>query len=224
MGSRVVEAVLFDLDGTLLDTLDLILTSFRHATLVVLGEALPDELLLRDMGMPLARQLREIAPAHAEELLEVYRAHNAAHHDALARVFSGTSAVLDRLEELGVPMGVVTSKGSPMAHHGLERFGIRRYFRAVVTADDVSVHKPDPYPLAHAAALLGVELANTVYLGDSPHDIAAARAGGAVSVAALWGAFPATTLIAAGPDHAIESICELPALLGFDKPDGAQGA
>lgn len=212
---KAVEAVLFDLDGTLLDTLDLILTSFRIATREVLGEALPAELLLRDMGTPLVSQLRDIAPGHVEELLVAYRAHNHANHDALARIFPGTATVLDRLASLGMPMGVVTSKGAPMAHHGLERFGIRRYFGAVVTADDVAVHKPDPYPLEHAAALLGVRLAHCAYVGDSPHDITAARAGGAVAIAASWGAFPEPVLAAAGPDHTIASITELPELLGF---------
>ncbi len=210
-----IEAVLFDLDGTLLDTLELILTSFRHASMAVLGEVLPDELLLRDMGKPLGIQLRDIAPEHADELLRAYREHNALHHDEMASAFPGVVGVLEQLSAANMPMGVVTSKGTPMANRGLEVFGIRRYFDVVVTADDVLVHKPDPYPLRHAAATLGVDLANSVYLGDSPHDMVAARAGGAVAIAALWGAFPEQEVLASRPDYALHSITELPGLLGY---------
>ena len=209
-----VEAVLFDLDGTLIDTVELILTSFRYATGTVLGEPLPDRMLLENIGVPLARQMREFAPVHAEELVRVYREHNAAHHDELAREYPGTREALDAIAATGRPMGVVTSKGHTMAHHGLAVFGLAHHFPVVVTADDVEVHKPDPFPLRRAAAQLGVPLERCAYVGDSPHDMAAALAGGALAIAALWGAFPAEEVLAPGPHHALSSISELPELLG----------
>ncbi len=209
-----VDAVLFDLDGTLIDTIELILTSFRHATGAVLGEPLPDRLLLENIGVPLSRQMRQFAPDHAEELVRVYREHNAAHHDEIAREYPGVHEALDAIAATGRPMGVVTSKGSPMAHHGLAVFGLSHYFPVVVTADDVEVHKPDPFPLCHAATRLGVPIERCAYVGDSPYDMAAALAGGALAIAALWGAFSAEELLAPGPHHALASISELPELLG----------
>jgi len=206
-------AILFDLDGTLIDTVELIRVSFRYATEKVLGEAVPDEITMAHVGRPLRQQFTEMAPDHVEELLNTYRAFNRAHHDELAKSYPGTKETIEALAACGVRMGVVTSKGSPVAIHGLEHFGLADYFEIVVSADDVPIHKPDPYPLRFAAEKMGVALDRCVYLGDSPHDMQAAISGDAISVAALWGAFTRDQVLAPGPDYAIDSITELPALL-----------
>lgn len=208
-----VRCVLFDLDGTLIDTVELILTSFRFATRTVLGEELPDELLMRNVGVPLIKQMREFAPERADELLRVYREHNAAHHDEMVREYPGTEDALSVLAERGYPMGVVTSKGTPMTMRGLKLFALDRYFPVVVTADDVERHKPDPFPLVKAADLLGTDIRECAYVGDSPHDMSAAVSAGAVSVAALWGAFPRERVLEPDPDYALERISDLPRLL-----------
>jgi pyrophosphatase PpaX len=211
-----VEAVLFDLDGTLIDTVELILTSFRHATREVLGESLPDQVMMAGVGKPLIKQMREFAPEHADELLRVYREHNAEAHDRMVREYPGTEEVLAGLADEGMPMGVVTSKGTPMTLRGLRLFDLERYFGVVVTADMVELHKPDPHPVRHAAELLGVDVTRCVYLGDSPHDMEAALASGAIAVAALWGAFTTEQVLEPKPHFALSSIRELPALLAGD--------
>ncbi|HET6497881.1 MAG TPA: HAD-IA family hydrolase [Coriobacteriia bacterium] len=208
-----VRVVLFDLDGTLIDTVALILSSFRHATAEVLGAPLPDDVLMRNVGVPLANQMREIAPEHAEELLRVYREHNARHHDEMIAEYPGTRETLVELAGRGYRMGVVTSKGTPMARRGLEALGLGGYFEVLVTADDVNRHKPDPHPLLHAAKLMAVPPKECAYVGDSPHDMVAARAAGAVAVAALWGAFEPHVLMGPGPEYALRSIDELPTVL-----------
>jgi pyrophosphatase PpaX len=213
---RDAEAVIFDLDGTLIDTVELILVSFRHATRVVLGEALPDDVMMAGVGMPLRQQMADFVPDDpdkAAELLRVYREFNGAEHDAMVREYPGTEEVLTELQRRGLPMGVVTSKGTPMTLRGLKLFDLERYFGVVVTADDVTLHKPDPHPLLHCAQLLGVDIARCVYLGDSPHDMEAALAAGALAAAALWGAFTPEQVLAPGPDVALSSIAELPPLL-----------
>jgi pyrophosphatase PpaX len=206
-------AVLFDLDGTLIDTVELIRISFRHATEKVLGEAIPDEITMANVGQPLRQQFMDMAPDHVEKLLDVYRAFNRAHHDELACAYPGTLETVQRLSEAGVRMGVVTSKGAPTAMHGLDHFGLSQYFEVVVTADDVPVHKPDPYPLRFAAKKMLVPLEYCIYVGDSPHDMTAAINGSAVSVAALWGAFPSDVVLAPGPDYALDEIVQLPDLM-----------
>lgn len=208
-----LQAVLFDLDGTLIDTVELIRISFRYATKTVLGEALPDEVTMANVGQPLATQFHDMAPQHASELLRVYRAFNGAHHDELARAYAGTLETLRELRRRGVPMGVVTSKGTESAMRGIEHFGIAEFMETVVTADDVSRHKPDPYPLCVAADRMGVALGYCIYVGDSPHDMQAAISGNAIPVAALWGAFSAEAVMSPGPAFALRSITELPALL-----------
>ncbi|MBA4369976.1 MAG: HAD family hydrolase [Coriobacteriaceae bacterium] len=208
--------ILFDLDGTLIDSVALILSSFRHATAAVLGQALPDEVLLENVGMPLHAQFIRMAPAQADELLRVYREHNAEHHDAMVREYPGTEETLQELERRGHRLGVVTSKSAPVMRRGLELFGLERFFEVCVSSDDVTAHKPDPQPVAIAAELLGCAAAESMYVGDSPHDMASAIAAGAVSVAALWGAFPPEAVLAPGPDFALASIRDLPALLDGD--------
>lgn len=208
--------MLFDLDGTLIDTVELIRVSFRYATEAVLGAALPDEITMANVGQPLAQQFRDMAPDHADELLRVYREFNAAQHDLLAKEYPGTCETLDEIRRRGLPMGVVTSKGTTAAMRGLELFGLTGYMQVIVTADDVPRHKPDPYPLEFAAALMGVELGYCMYVGDSPHDMQAALSAHAVAVAALWGAFRADEVLMPGPPFALTRITELPALLDGD--------
>lgn len=211
-----LQAVLFDLDGTLIDTVELILMSMRHATREVLGVAPDDDVLMSGVGMPLIRQFRDFAPDQADELLRVYRDFNHAHHDEIAKAYPGTIEVLSEMRSRGIRMGIVTSKGEVAATMGIDLFGLREFAEVIVTADDVEIHKPDPYPLAYAATLMGVDLRYCVYVGDSPHDMSAAISGGAISVAALWGAFPPDEVLAPGPDLALSDIRELPALLAGD--------
>jgi pyrophosphatase PpaX len=210
---RQLQAVLFDLDGTLIDTVELIRVSFRYATRTVLGHELPDEVTMANVGQPLAQQFRDMAPDHADELLRVYRAFNMERHDELAKAYPGTLDVLAELAARGLPLGIVTSKGTEAATRGIDHFGLRPFMQAIVTADDVAIHKPDPFPLRFAATLLGVELGYCMYVGDSPHDMQAAVAGGAIAVAALWGAFSRNEVVVPGTSYELGSIRELPVLL-----------
>jgi pyrophosphatase PpaX len=211
-----VRGVLFDLDGTLVDTVELIRMSFRHATREVLGEALPDSLTMANVGQPLLTQFQDLVPERAEELVRVYRVYNQAHHDELVREYPRTVETLAELARRGLPMGVVTSKGTEGARRDLDYFGLSGFFPVVISADDVPIHKPDPYPLRVAAALLDVPLEYCVYVGDSPHDMQAAVSGGAIAVAALWGAFTESDVLAPGPPFALHDIGELPGLLFGD--------
>jgi len=208
-----IEVVLFDLDGTLIDTIELILASMRHATSTVLGETIPDEVLMHNVGVPLSVQMDEFAPERVEELLRVYRAHNAIVHDDLVGEYAGTAAALTVLAGRGVRMGVVTSKSRAVALRGLERFALEGFFETLVAYEDTDIHKPRPEPLLEAARRMGVDIGACAYVGDSPHDMTAAVAAGAISVAALWGPFPQRVL-EPGPDYAIGSLGELAGLIG----------
>ncbi len=211
-----LKAVLFDFDGTLADTIPHILASFRHASGDVLGQVLSDDVLLRDVGIPLAHQMLVLShgdPDVADRLLASYRTFNHATHDEMVRLFPAAIEVLTTVRDHGLRMGVVTSKGTPMAMRGIGLFGIAHFFGAIVTADDVPIHKPDPYPVRHAAELLGIDPRECAYVGDSPHDVEAARGAGAVAIAATWGVSGRDTLVAAGPDYILDDLYALPKLL-----------
>lgn len=210
--NRPIEVVLFDLDGTLIDTIELILSSMRHATAEVLGEALPDDVLLHNVGVPLRVQMGEFAPGQEDELLCVYREHNAIVHDELVCEYPGTEAALRSMIARGYRLGVVTSKSVPVAQRGLDRFGLGEYFETLVGYEDTEIHKPEPAPLLLAAERMGVAIDRCCYVGDSPHDMNAGKAAGAVTVAALWGPFR-ERVAETDPDYAIEHLSELSELL-----------
>jgi pyrophosphatase PpaX len=205
-GRRPLEAVLFDLDGTLIDSMALILASFRYATAMTLGESPPDEVMMRDVGLPLAHQMRELSEEHADELLRVYREHNARVHDEMVRSFPDTAETLAWLAEKGLRLGVVTSKTQATARRGLDLFEFAAFFDVVVGGDDVSVHKPEPHPLLVAAEVLGVDIERCAYVGDSVHDMAAARAAGCAAIGITWGIASRLQLAAAGAEYVVDDM------------------
>lgn len=209
-----VEVVLFDLDGTLIDTLDLIRESMRYTTQTVLGEALPDDVLMHNVGVPLIVQMREFDEVRADEMLKVYREHNWRVHDALVKEYPGVEPALQALIGRGLRLGVVTSKARSVAERGLERFDLGPFFDLIVSYDDVPVHKPDPFPLAFAAEQLGVATDRCAYVGDSPHDMSAASAAGCVAIAATWGVSSRERLVVAGAEYEVASMEDVVLLFG----------
>lgn len=213
-----LQAVLFDLDGTLVDTIPLILDSFRHATRTVLGQPVADDVLARNIGIPLAIQLCEFTDddAVADQLIQAYREHNRFHHDARVRLFDGTAEALSAIAGRGIPMGVVTSKAREIAMRGLDLFDLGSFFKVIITMDDVDRFKPDPFPLLKAAEVMGVAIGATAYVGDSHHDVDAARRAGALAIAAPWGVSTRERLLEAQPHFILDSMTDLPELLFGD--------
>lgn len=208
---RTLEAVLFDLDGTVVDTIPHILASFRYATEAVFGEALADDILLRHVGVPLARQMRFFTDDDrtAERLLAEYRSFNHATHDEMARLYPNTLGALTTLAGMGLPLGIVTSKSAHMAGRAIELFRIGGYFGTVVTCDDSDRHKPDPLPVILGAERLGVTPERCAYVGDSPADIEAALGAGALAVAATWGVTSRERLESAGAELVFDDIAQV---------------
>jgi pyrophosphatase PpaX len=205
----VLAAALFDFDGTLVDTTEMIFQSMRHATSSVLGrDDLSREELLANVGQPLPRQMEILDAEKAELLLEAYRAHHEEHHDALIGEFPGVDEALYRLRTAGVRIVVVTSKRRRSVEMALEKFpGLDLVVDLFVTMEDTAEHKPHPEPLLKGLELAGdVPKDKAVYVGDSPFDVKAAKAAGLRSVAVSWGAFSEDTLREAEPDHLVPNI------------------
>lgn len=197
---------LFDLDGTLIDSIELIMSSFRHTMLTHRGAVPPDGDWRAGFGRPLRPQLARYARDADEvsRMAATYRAHNLEHHDRLVRPYAGIRPVVAELAERGARLGVVTSKNRPAARQGLRHCGLDGFFDMVVTSDDVTEHKPHPAPVLAALARLEAGPAETVFIGDSPHDCQAGRAAGVSTAAALWGPFSRASLDPHGPDHWLE--------------------
>ena len=206
-----IRAILYDNDGTLVDTHDLILSSMKHTVSTVLGRMYPDVVLLRGVGTPLDSQLLEFADGDEQlgaELARVYREHNHAVHDGAIQLFPGVEQGLRDLKEAGFGQGVVTAKRHWLAQHGLEITGAWQYLDCLVGADDCPKGKPEPDSIIAGAKLLGIPPEECIYLGDSPYDMQAGIAAGCTTVAALWGMFSADELLAFSPAHACGSFEE----------------
>jgi pyrophosphatase PpaX len=201
-------AALFDFDGTLVDTTDLIYQSMRHATGEVLGREISRDVLMANVGQPLPRQMELLSAEHAEALLDSYRLHNEENHDALIKEFPGVEKSLARLKGAGVRVGVVTSKRRFSVDMALKNFpGLGDVVDQWVTMEDTTEHKPRPEPLLKGLELLGnVPREQAAYVGDSPFDVTAAKAAGVESVAVSWGAFSEDALRAAEPDHLVPDL------------------
>ncbi len=204
----MLRAALFDFDGTLVDTTELIYQSMRHATGEILGREISREILMANVGQPLPRQMELLSAEHAEELLEAYRLHNEKHHDALIEEFPGVERSLARLRASGVRVAVVTSKRRFSVQMALKTFpGLDEVVDRFVTMEDTTEHKPHPAPLLKGLEFLGgVPPEEAAYVGDSPFDVAAAKAAGVKSVAVSWGAFSEDALRSAEPDHLVPDL------------------
>jgi pyrophosphatase PpaX len=179
--------VLFDLDGTLIDSGPIILASMRHATQTVLGREIPDDELMALCGsLTLRAQMERFDGERADELVEIYRTHNESIHESL-EAFEMTERVLERLRGEGRRLGVVTAKRHASVALAFARCTIERYFDVVVASEDSTRHKPHPEPLLFALERLGTAPDEAAYVGDSPFDIQAAKAAGVYAVAIGWG-------------------------------------
>ena len=179
--------VLFDLDGTVVDSGGIILASMRHATQSVLGREFSDDELLANVGGPgLEAQMEALGPGRAAELVRVYREHNEPLHETLEG-FDGIEATLDVLRARGQRLGIVTAKRRATVELAFARLPLAHLFETVVGGDETERHKPDPAPLRLALERLGAEASDAAYVGDSPYDMQAARAGGLYAVGVTWG-------------------------------------
>ena len=179
--------VLFDLDGTVIDSGGIILASMRHATREVLGRDYSDDVLMQAVGGPgLEAQMAALDPERVEELVTVYRAHNEPLHEEL-RCCAGMEDVLERLHAEGRRLGVVTAKRRSTAELAFQHVPLGHLFEAIVGGDETTRHKPDPEPLLLGAERLGASPSEIAYVGDSPFDVRAAKAAGMASVAVTWG-------------------------------------
>lgn len=208
-------ALLFDLDGTLADSIALLLASFRH-TFESHGAPLPaDTEWIAGIGTPLITQMRHFMPDEdeAQRMILTYRAFQRTHHDEMLHEFEGVGDTLALLKSRGHPTALVTSKGNDLARRALAWLHLADYIDVIVGMESTERHKPDPAPVLHALAALDAKPDRALFLGDSPHDIAAGNAAGVTTVAALWGPFPRTVLEDAAPAFLLEHIRELPALV-----------
>ena len=215
------KGILFDLDGTLLDTYALILASFRYATAQVLGHELPEKILMAKVGMPLVEEVKDFTDDEKlqADLVGAFRSYNERAHDRLVHAFPGVEGMLGMLAPAGPRLGVVTSKRGSLARRGLQVCGLSDYFEFAIGSDEYSGHKPDPAPVLYGCERLGLAPQECAYVGDSPFDIEAGNAAGCITVAATWGMFNEESLLEQRPSHVARHPGEVCGQLGIGMPN-----
>ena len=202
---------LFDLDGTLIDSIELILRSYRHTMRLHRGHEPSDDVWMQGLGTPLWVQFRHFTedPAEIEAMVATYRAYNLAHHDELVRPYAGVVEAVLALRGQGKALGLVTSKMRSGAVRGLRIAGLEDAFEVIVGADEVTHPKPHPEPVLTALERLGAPATGAVFVGDSRHDVECGRAAGVKTAAVLWGPFDRSHLEDLRPDYWLETPADL---------------
>jgi len=197
---------LFDLDGTLIDSIELILRSYRHTMRLHRGHEPSDDVWMEGLGTPLWVQFRHFTedPAEIEAMVATYRAYNLAHHDELVRPYDGVVEAVRALRARKKTLGLVTSKMRSGALRGLRVAGLEDAFQVIVGADEVTHPKPHPEPVLMALERLRAPAAGAVFVGDSRHDVECGRAAGVKTAAVLWGPFDRAHLADLEPDYWLE--------------------
>lgn len=211
----MLQTILFDLDGTLIDTVDLIVACCQHATGVHCGAPIARARVLPTIGLPLRAALEAYAPGQGAALWDAYQAHNHEWHDRLARLVPGTREMLAALRARGCAHGIVTSKSHRSLQMGIDLFGLEPYLDVVIGLEDSDRHKPLPDPVLAALARLGrmPSPVTVAYVGDAVSDMACARAAGVRAIGVPWGTALATELRAAGADPVLGAWADLLALV-----------
>lgn len=206
----MIKALLFDLDGTLIDTNTLILDSFKHAFKKHLNIIPPESEIVKLFGEPLERSLAKYVHSKSErmELITSYRNYNDTNHDSVAKPFDGVKDALIELRK-EFKIAVVTSKRSIMAHRGLELFQIKEYFDAIITPEDTKEHKPNPDPALCACKALGVNPEEAIMVGDSHNDILCGKNAGTKTCLVTYTALDLEELKLLKPDFIVDNIIEL---------------
>lgn len=210
-----IKGVLFDLDGTLINTTPLILQSFRH-TFKEFNLPVPaDRELVAGFGLPLRTAAKAYMPDEMiETFCSAYSNYHREHHDELIRPFEGINEALAEIAGRGIKMAVVTSKKRPMALRGLACYGLDQYIQTVVTCQDCEEHKPMPGPSLLALKQLGLDGSDCIGVGDSPFDLQSAKGAGCLTAAVRYTSFDWNFILNEGkPDYVLNTMKDLVKLI-----------
>lgn len=215
---KMIRTVLFDLDGTIIDTNELIIETFLHVLRDKTPSPFTREHIIPSMGLTLEEQIRIFTGQdQVDELVAAYREYNVTRHDELVREFPYVKEVMANLHASGIQLGVVTTKMRATTERALRMFGLIDYLSTIVTVQDVDHPKPHPEPVLRAVKALQANPAETIMVGDSPADILSANAAGVISCGVAWSLKGEAVLRQYEPRHIIHDMRDLYALVGLER-------
>jgi pyrophosphatase PpaX len=205
----LIKAVLFDLDGTLINTNKLILESFKHAFKTQLNMEMEEEKIVRFFGEPLVKSMNSVDPVNVEGLLTSFKSFNEINHDILAEHYEGTTEAVKALKERGIKLGIVTSKRKPMTERSLKLIKVYDEMDVIITPEDTDKHKPDGTPALLACERLGVLPEEALMVGDSIYDVQCGKNAGNSTCIVTYSSFSIEELMSYKPDYVIDNLMEL---------------
>lgn len=213
----MIDTILFDLDGTLLDTNELIIQSFHHALQVHELAPVTREAVIGQMGKPLGEIISHFSNrTEVADIVLSYRAFNLRNHDEMVVIFPQVKETLAALHAQGLKLGVVTSKVRLTVAKGLDLFDLMPYLSTIVTSDDVSQPKPHPESVLLALSRLGSKPENTVMVGDSQYDLLAAQGAGVRSAGVAWSLQGEAFLQEFNPTYLLQNMSDLLEIVATD--------
>lgn len=208
-----IHTILFDLDGTLIDTNELIIASFLHTfehykLPITRAETLPF------IGPSLKDTFDKVDSTKSEEMIKVYREHNLHHHDNYVEAYPYVVETLKRLKAENIKLGIVTTKMRTGVNMGLKLVGLEELFDTIITLDDVTHEKPHPEPVIKAMRNLDADASSTLMVGDNSHDIEAGQNAGVKTAGVAWSIKGRETLQKLNPTYLLEDIRDLYTIVG----------
>lgn len=199
-----MDTLLFDLDGTVLNTNHLIVESFQHAYRTINGEEKDRGYITKSFGEPLAQTMEREFDIPVEEAIGIYRSFHYERFEDLIDIFPGMAQTIMALHNKGYKLGIVTSRLNHTTIRGLKKYNLEKCFQCIITADDTQKHKPDPEPIQMALEKLKSLPENAMMIGDSLFDIKCAHNAGAKAAIVSWSELSPDIYLAEKPEYIIE--------------------
>ena len=206
---RNFEGILFDIDGTLTSTNELIFASFNHVAKKYLNKSYTPEELIALFGPPEDEILKELIGEKYDEAHYDYFDFYHRNHEALADIYPGIKDILSDIRKEGIPLGIFTGKGRKASTITLKVLNIYDYFDMIVTGDDVKKHKPNPEGILKFVEKYKLEKDKVVLIGDAPADIKAARGAGVKIASVVWDSYAKTIVMESNSDYVFHTVEEL---------------
>jgi len=205
----MIRAVLFDLDGTVINTNELVIASWKHALGKHLGKCPEDREIIGTFGEPLITTARRYDYNNAEAICAIYKKFNISVHDQMIKHYEGMEDAIKELKVLGLKVGIVTSKRRETALRALKLFNLFDLMDVIITMNDTQKHKPHPEPLLEALKILGLSPTEAIYVGDTHYDILCGQNAGCRTCAVKYSIIPFDELAKYRPDYAIDKPLEI---------------
>jgi len=212
-----ITTLLFDLDGTLINTNELIIASFMHTLEKFYPGKYKREHVIPFMGPTLTESFTTVDENSVNELITEYRRFNVEMHDEFVEEYETVYETIETLHEKGYKIGIVTTKARNVVEMGLSFSRLKQFFDVVITIDDVQNAKPHPEPIQLALEKLEATPEETIMVGDNYHDIEGGKNAGTKTAGVEWSLKGKEFLESYHPDYMLEKMSDILSILGIEE-------